>query len=196
MRAGIDWYVIRTRPTFEEVTADWIENAMRGEAWYPVAKRMPRNKDRGLITVEVSVVFHGYVLARFENAPNWRDLDVLRTATPRLYTVYSHDEIVDQNTGRTMPVYVPFCFKDEDVTDLTLRQARGEFDQLGDGENPIIKKLIGTKIKIPSGPFYGYIGKVKSIADGIVVVSVRILGKSSHLSFTCDTLFASLGIAP
>lgn len=178
MRAD-DWIVLRVMPGAEKDAVEFLAAHVDGATtYYPVAKcqRIVRHAQ---VVIE-RAAFAGYVYARFQQYPNWMMLETYCKASPRLIPK------LDSNGERGF-----LWMRNSIVEDLREREACCAFDE--HVQNPVTEALVGTLVRIPSGPFIGYNAKVYSIVDGIVKLRVWILGKRSFLSFRFDDLFTANG---
>jgi hypothetical protein len=183
-----DWYMLRTRPGFETVACRWVEGVMGGVAYSPISRHAPRPAMGGSVVVEASGALTGWVLARFESMPDWRLLEGCETASPRLFMVFSHEIVIDHETGRKEAVYAPWMMRAADVEALQAREAAGGFDW--QPEVTLAEKLVGTWIRLQSGPFMGKRARVRHVADDTCHCGIRMLGKWVNLSVQLEHAIA------
>lgn len=180
-----DWYLLRVRPTFEDIAAEFLSKRVRGaQVYYPKAKKQ-RLVTAPRVNREVQVfegpALIGYVFARFPAEwPEWMKIETYCSAQPRFIMRVSADG--ETNT----PIYV----RQHHVDAIMLQEAKGAYDSML--VNPLDSLLIGQAIKIPSGPCMGHQGKIKCITETIVKVSVKILGKATYISLPVDDILEHL----
>lgn len=181
-----DWYLLRVRPTFEDIAAEFLSKRIRGaQVYYPKAKRQKLVLTAPRVNREITVVegpaIIGYVFARFpEQWPDWLKIEEYCSAQPRFIMRLSSDG--ELNT----PIYV----RKHHVDAIMLQEAKGAYDSLL--VNPLDDLLVGRAIRIPSGPCMGYTGKIKTVTDLVVKVSVKMLGKAVYISLPVDDVLAHL----
>lgn len=180
-----DWYLLRVRPTFEDIAAEFLGKRIMGaEVYYPKAKRQMLVKaprvNREVQVVERPAII-GYVFARFPNEwPDWIRLESYCSAQPRFIMRVSADG--ETNT----PIYL----RNHHIEEIRQLEAKGAYDRML--ANPLDGLLIGQPVRIPSGPCMGYTGRIKCITDEIVKVAVKMLGKPVYISLPADDILDHL----
>jgi transcription antitermination factor NusG len=160
---GIAWYAIRTKPRFEKKVA----LGLRGkgyEEFLPLHQVRRAKSDR--VVVVDHPLFPGYLFCRFDCT---KRLPVLTTPGV-IYIVSSREQLSSVS--------------DEEIISLQKVMQSG----LSIQESPY---LIGTKVRIVTGPLAGVHGTVTRIKDmDRVVVSVAILQRSVAVEVVAESLAA------
>jgi transcription antitermination factor NusG len=180
-----DWYLLRVRPTYEDIAAEFLSKRVRGaQVYYPKSKRQrlvtPPRASREVQVIEGPAII-GYVFARFPAEwPEWTRIETFCSAQPRFIMRIS----ADGETNTT--IYV----RQHHVETIMLQEQKGAYDSML--VNPLDGLLVGQRVRIPSGPCMGHCGKIKCITEEIVKVSVKMLGKAVYVSLPVDDILEHL----